>query len=96
MFASCTSLATVVLHSGVTEIDNGAFVGCSSLASIYIPTSVTTINCEGRGDLFGGCPSTLVINCGAASEPAGWDWAWNYYGSKDSQYVTPNWGVAEP
>ena len=67
-FLGCTSLTSIVIPDGVTEIGLYAFLGCSALTSIVIPKSVTTIgNCA-----FKGC-TNLTICCKAESEPCGWN-----------------------
>jgi hypothetical protein len=52
-FASCKTLAGIIIPNGITSIGGGAFVGCTSLASITIPNSVTSIG----GSTFSGCTS---------------------------------------
>ena len=42
-FQRCSSLQTMVIPNGVTEIDEEAFYGCTGLEYLYIPTSVTSI-----------------------------------------------------
>ncbi len=42
-FDSCTSLTSVTIPNGVTNIEYGAFDQCFSLTSVTIPTSVTRI-----------------------------------------------------
>ena len=42
-FHDCTSLTSVVIPEGVTEIGVCAFAECTSLTSIVIPKSVTEI-----------------------------------------------------
>ena len=42
-FDGCSSLVSVVIPSGVTNIGDGAFRGCENLATIVIPDSVTNI-----------------------------------------------------
>ena len=42
MFEECTSLKTVTLPSGTTEISNGCFSGCTALESITIPPLVSS------------------------------------------------------
>ena len=40
---ACSSLTSVVIPEGVTEIGKEAFQGCTSLTSVVIPESVTKI-----------------------------------------------------
>ncbi len=47
----CSSLKSVTIPDGVTEIGEDAFGGCSSLTSITIPDGVTEISREA----FSGC-----------------------------------------
>ena len=42
-FKDCTSLVSVTIPNGVTEIGRWAFNGCVNLTSITIPNSVTKI-----------------------------------------------------
>ena len=42
-FASCNSLANLIIANGVTSIGGGAFVGCGNLHNVSIPSSVTSI-----------------------------------------------------
>jgi hypothetical protein len=42
-FENCTSLETIVLPEGLTDISNYAFEGCSKLKNITIPASVVLI-----------------------------------------------------
>ncbi|MBU5481649.1 leucine-rich repeat protein [Blautia sp. MSJ-19] len=42
-FENCNSLQTVVVGTGVTDIQYGAFCNCTSLTSIYIASTVTMI-----------------------------------------------------
>ena len=42
-FHGCTSLESVTIGNGVTEIGKSAFSGCTSLTSVTIPNSVTEI-----------------------------------------------------
>ena len=56
-FENCSSLTSVNIPSGVTEIEESAFDGCSSLTSVKIPSSVTTIGYSA----FGHCSSLTSI-----------------------------------
>ena len=42
-FLCCTSLVSVSLPNGITNIDKAAFYSCTQLSSITIPDSVTSI-----------------------------------------------------
>ena len=57
-FYGCSSLTSITIPKGVTEIGEWAFEGCSSLTSITIPESVKTIG-EGA---FLGCTSLTSID----------------------------------
>ncbi|MBQ8070931.1 MAG: leucine-rich repeat protein [Bacteroidales bacterium] len=54
-FENCTSLESVVLNDGLTEIQQRAFYGCTALSSINIPTALKEIgqfcfmNCSSLG-----------------------------------------------
>jgi len=54
----CSSLTSITIPNGVTEIGNCAFDGCSSLTSINIPDGVTEIGSWA----FSGCSSLKSIN----------------------------------
>ena len=56
-FNGCTSLKTVTISEGATEITSKAFKGCTSLTSITIPNSVTCIG----NQAFEGCSSLVNI-----------------------------------
>ena len=43
MFASCTSLSSIVVAEGIKNIDDYAFSSCKSLASIQLPNSLERI-----------------------------------------------------
>ena len=43
VFQGCTSLTSVVIPEGVTNISRSAFYGCTSLTSVAIPESVIAI-----------------------------------------------------
>ena len=47
----CTSLSSVTIPAGVTEIGYQAFTGCTGLNSVTIPAGVATIGSEA----FKGC-----------------------------------------
>jgi hypothetical protein len=53
MFRYCTSLRTVLLPYGFTEVKDFMFGGCTSLVSIDLPATVTSIGMEA----FYGCTS---------------------------------------
>lgn len=52
-FSKCTSLTSVILPEGLTELANGLFYMCSSLKGIIIPESVTNVG----NSVFNGCSS---------------------------------------
>lgn len=56
-FSECSSLTSIEIPEGVTEIDEYVFCGCSSLTSIEIPESVTSIGASA----FSGCSSLTSI-----------------------------------
>ena len=56
-FYSCTSLASITIPKGVTNISGGTFSGCTSLTKINIPASVTSIGTNP----FYGCTSLTSI-----------------------------------
>ena len=56
-FSGCSSLESVTIPDGVTEIGNSAFYGCTNLTSITIPDSVTEIYAYA----FSGCSSLTSI-----------------------------------
>ncbi len=57
-FKNCTSLKTVTLPSGITEIPIDAFNGCTALTNIIIPSGVTSI----KERAFRGCESLTSIS----------------------------------
>ena len=78
-FKGCTNLTNVELPDSLELIGGNAFGNCEKLNSIYIPENVTTAASGSSGNtLFVGCPSTLVIYCGASEKPSGWSNYWNY------------------
>ena len=45
-FQDCTTVTSVVIPDGVTEIQDNAFYGCTALESVTVPASVTLLrNC---------------------------------------------------
>ncbi len=73
-FSYCSSLnGTLSLPSTLTSIGNEAFRSCSSLTgSLVIPEGVTSIG----SNAFYSC-IRLRIYCEVASQPSGWNSAWN-------------------
>ena len=57
VFGDCSSLVSITIPDGVTNIDAGAFDDCTGLASIVIPSSVTSIGTAA----FSGCSSLVSI-----------------------------------
>ena len=51
-FYDCTSLTSVTIPAGVTNIENNAFSGCTSLTSVTFPDSVTSIGYEAFRNCF--------------------------------------------
>ena len=56
-FINCTSLVTVTLERGITEIPCSAFSGCTSLTTVNLPDTLT----EMARDVFSGCTSLSNI-----------------------------------
>ena len=56
-FSGCSSLTSVKLPEGLTDISASTFEGCSSLESVVIPQSVTKID----ANAFAGCVSLASI-----------------------------------
>jgi hypothetical protein len=79
-FSRCSSLVNVYLPDGLEHISYGVFTHCHSLTSIYIPESVTIMGVnesgKGTGNVFY-TTGSLIITCGADSQPAGWYEGWN-------------------
>lgn len=55
---SYSDVESVVLHSGVTQIGDSAFLNCKSLTEIYLPEGLSAI----RNAAFSGCASLAEIN----------------------------------
>ena len=68
-FINCTSLVTVTLERGITEIPYSAFSGCTSLSNIVLPESLVEIG----GSAFANCTSlkSLVIRPNTAITSSG-------------------------
>lgn len=77
MFRNCSSLATVTLGEGTTEVKSGAFRNCNALATFNIPSTITTM----ASDTFRDCNlsnTTFNVNMTQADFTAlnlGWNWA---------------------
>lgn len=56
-FQDCTTLTSVIIPDGVTEIQDNAFQGCISLKTVTIPASVTLL----RNCAFDNCPDLESI-----------------------------------
>ncbi len=66
-FRDCSSLQSVTIPDGVTNICDRAFAGCNSLKSITIPDSVTNI-----GDwVFDSCDSLKTVYYGGSKDQRG-------------------------
>lgn len=57
LFEGCTSLRSIILPAGLTEIGKNMFNGCTSLESVYIPDSVETIG----ESAFAECSSLVSV-----------------------------------
>jgi hypothetical protein len=56
-FQDCTTLTSVIIPDGVTEIQDNAFQGCTSLKTVTISASVTLL----RNCAFDNCPNLQSI-----------------------------------
>jgi len=56
-FQDCTTLTSVIIPDGVTEIQDNAFQGCTSLKTVTIPASVKLL----RNCAFAACPNLQSI-----------------------------------
>ena len=101
-FMHCEALTNIYLPNGLEHIATGVFGHCYSLESIYIPETVikmgVTLSGNGRGNVFY-TTGTLIINCGADSQPSGWYDGWNVSETDpDTDEIlaryTTNWGQA--
>ena len=64
-FQNCTTLKSVTIPEGVTEIGYEAFRGCTNLADVSFPTTLTTMDSYA----FSGCPiKSLLVNSELSSE----------------------------
>jgi len=58
VFWNCSSLTSVALPAGITQLGNGVFNGCSSLTSVSLPDGLTKL-----GDyVFAGCSSLTSVS----------------------------------
>ena len=57
-FAGCSSIQSVVIPEGITEIRKWAFMDCHNLTNVYIPASISTI----RDYVFVGCYALTGID----------------------------------
>jgi hypothetical protein len=101
-FYYCSALTNIYLPDGLEHIGVGVFARCNSLESIYIPESVIVMGKNISGTVTGNVfytTGTLVINCGADSQPSGWYDGWNVSQTDpDTDEIlarhTTNWGQA--
>ena len=56
-FSGCTSLKSIVLPDGITQIGNSAFSGCKALTSVTMPKGLTVI----EGYAFKNCSALTAI-----------------------------------
>ncbi len=56
-FESCTTITTVPLGDGLTEIPYRAFYGCTGLSTVTLPSGVSTI----KENAFSNCTSLLTV-----------------------------------
>lgn len=56
-FQDCTTITSVEIPEGVTEIQDNAFYGCTSLETVTIPSSVVLL----RNCAFSNCPNLRAI-----------------------------------
>ena len=65
VFAGCTSLSSITIPSGITEIGNGTFENCQGLTNITLPDNITSIG----SSAFAYCTSlsSITIPSGVTS-----------------------------
>jgi hypothetical protein len=56
-FQDCSTLTSVIIPDGITEIQDNAFQGCTSLITVTIPASVTLL----RNCAFDNCPNLQSV-----------------------------------
>lgn len=56
-FQDCTTITSVIILDGVTEIQGNAFYGCTNLETVTIPSSVTLL----RNCAFSDCPNLCAV-----------------------------------
>jgi len=78
LFQNCKALQSIEIPSSVTNIADLVFYNTTSLTSIYIPASVVTMGAGKTNGVIRGCATSMVIYCGADSQPSGWSSKWNY------------------
>lgn len=66
-FRGCASLTGVILHDGITKIENRAFSNCTALESIDIPGSVKSCG----NNVFEECSSLAKVTLGEGIETLG-------------------------
>ena len=63
-FSGCTSLATVLLNEGLTELGDNAFYNCA-ITTIDLPSTITDMGSQ----CFKNCSSLATVNCYATTAP---------------------------
>jgi hypothetical protein len=84
MCNGCTSLKTINIPDGITDIGQKAFMNCKSLKSITLPS---TIQKFGQYQDFEGCVSLSSITCKAEVAPNA---SSNMFGGGSSSYTGRN------
>ncbi len=87
-FSVCSSLTSITIPEGVTEIDWEAFSGCSSLTSVTISEGITQIEAE----LFKGIPLENVELPGTLTEVG----KEAFYGIKSFRLTSKNYTLTLP
>ena len=73
LFANDSNLKNVVVPSGVTEIDKGAFSGCSSMTSLTVlPTTPPSLEYSDAFHSMGGTIYVPAASLNAYKTASGW------------------------